>query len=40
MLGLNALIVFDTDRLWLFQTVLAAHNALAELVPPNTEHDF
>jgi len=26
ILGLNALIVFDTDHLWLFQTILVAHN--------------
>jgi len=33
MLGLNALIAFDTDRLCLFQTVLSAHNTLRQAGP-------
>ena len=40
MLGSNASIAFDTDRLWLFQSVLTVHNTLRRAVPPNAEHDL
>jgi len=40
MLSLNALIAFDTDRLWLFQMVIAAHNTQRRVGPSNTEHDI
>ena len=33
MLGLNASIAFDTDRLWLFQSVLTVHNTLRRAGP-------
>ena len=39
-IGSNASIVFDTDRLWLFQSVLTVHNILRRAGPPNTEHDL
>ena len=43
MLGSNASIAFDTDRLFtlmLFQTVLIVHNTLCRAGPTNTEHDL
>ena len=33
MLGSNALIAFDNDRLWLFQSVLTFHNTLRQADP-------
>ena len=33
MLGSNASIAFDTDRLWLFQSVLTTHNTLRRAGP-------
>ena len=33
MLGSNALIAFDNDRLWLFQSVLTTHNTLRRAGP-------
>ena len=33
MLGSNASIAFDTDRLWLFQSVLTVHNTLCQAGP-------